>query len=219
VKDAPGPAPAPARVAGITLRCTYCHGALEATVHCAGCLAPHHADCFAAHGRCSAPGCGARDVVKRGARAAWLSTALLLINMAATLTVVFVPRMGSPIPEPPPLAALSVSGPSFQSDHVEALVASTDVAVPVVLSKWSRPFFQSLVAEATSDATHVSLVEGWEGQASRVAVLVAAPGDRVTVTIRGERHDLTPAPGERAVLSLDGARRTIVRRVPIDPVE
>lgn len=45
--------------ARISLRCTYCHDALEraAAAFCAACLAPHHRGCFAAHGTCSAPGC------------------------------------------------------------------------------------------------------------------------------------------------------------------
>lgn len=49
----------------IRLACTYCHDQLVAAEgeFCAGCLAPHHADCFREHGECSAPGCGARRVV------------------------------------------------------------------------------------------------------------------------------------------------------------
>lgn len=43
----------------IALVCTFCHDALIRTDarYCASCLAPHHADCFRAHGRCSTPGC------------------------------------------------------------------------------------------------------------------------------------------------------------------
>lgn len=50
-----GPAPV-----AILLTCTYCHGTLarREARFCAGCLAPGHADCFEAHGRCAAPGCG-----------------------------------------------------------------------------------------------------------------------------------------------------------------
>lgn len=49
----------------IRLACTYCHDALAVGdgEFCAGCLAPHHPDCFREHGECSAPGCGARRVV------------------------------------------------------------------------------------------------------------------------------------------------------------
>lgn len=44
----------------VGLRCTYCHDLLARGEgsYCATCLAPHHGDCFAGHGRCAAPGCG-----------------------------------------------------------------------------------------------------------------------------------------------------------------
>ncbi|MBX3468099.1 MAG: hypothetical protein KF878_14600 [Planctomycetes bacterium] len=50
----------------LRLLCTYCRGALERpdAAYCAGCLAPHHADCFAEHGRCAAPGCHGLEVVR-----------------------------------------------------------------------------------------------------------------------------------------------------------
>ncbi|MBX3472561.1 MAG: iron chelate uptake ABC transporter family permease subunit [Planctomycetes bacterium] len=35
---------------------------------CATCLAPHHADCFADHGHCAAPGCAERATVRAGVR-------------------------------------------------------------------------------------------------------------------------------------------------------
>ncbi|MGE0710612.1 MAG: PDZ domain-containing protein [Planctomycetota bacterium] len=63
------PAPAAAEepaLAGVRLLCTYCKDALAPleVVYCAGCLAPHHGDCFAEHGRCSAPGCEGQRVVR-----------------------------------------------------------------------------------------------------------------------------------------------------------
>jgi hypothetical protein len=52
----------------VALRCTYCHDGLAAgdACHCATCLAPHHPDCFAAHGRCGVHGCGGARVVRAG---------------------------------------------------------------------------------------------------------------------------------------------------------
>lgn len=52
----------------IALACTYCHAALSRgdAVYCASCLAPHHDECFREHGRCTAPGCGERLVVRAG---------------------------------------------------------------------------------------------------------------------------------------------------------
>lgn len=43
----------------VRLSCTYCHDGLvrELSVFCAGCLAPHHEECFRRHGACSALGC------------------------------------------------------------------------------------------------------------------------------------------------------------------
>ena len=50
----------------VSVRCTYCHGGLERSqaAFCAACLAPHHTDCFREHGRCSAPGCEACELVR-----------------------------------------------------------------------------------------------------------------------------------------------------------
>ena len=55
----------------VGLRCGYCHGALprEAGLFCAGCLAPHHAECWDAHGGCTAAGCGGRSAVRPQQRA------------------------------------------------------------------------------------------------------------------------------------------------------
>ncbi|MDF1666002.1 MAG: hypothetical protein P1V97_29870, partial [Planctomycetota bacterium] len=43
----------------ITLSCCYCHDSLARSqaVYCASCLSPHHGECFAEHGLCSAIGC------------------------------------------------------------------------------------------------------------------------------------------------------------------
>lgn len=53
-------APSPAELGvRLHLTCIYCHAAAdrEEALFCASCLAPHHEECFATHGRCSAPGC------------------------------------------------------------------------------------------------------------------------------------------------------------------
>lgn len=53
-------------VAGISLRCAYCHAALarDEAAFCAACLAPHHEECWVEHGRCTAPGCAETRVVR-----------------------------------------------------------------------------------------------------------------------------------------------------------
>src|SRR5581483_3747020 len=59
----------PSASVAVVLACTYCKGQLagERKVHCAACLAPYHADCFAEHGRCAIAGCAeTRFVEARG---------------------------------------------------------------------------------------------------------------------------------------------------------
>lgn len=50
----------------IAVSCSFCRGGLvrAQTVYCASCLAPHHQDCFAEHGRCSVMGCAETQVVR-----------------------------------------------------------------------------------------------------------------------------------------------------------
>lgn len=67
---APGPGVDPARVEAvgrlISLSCSFCRGRTtrEEIVFCASCVAPHHAECFATHGRCALPGCEERSTVR-----------------------------------------------------------------------------------------------------------------------------------------------------------
>ena len=63
--------PDPAAPAGSTeltlgVRCSYCHDGLVRSEagYCASCLAPHHADCFLEHGRCSVAGCDESALVQ-----------------------------------------------------------------------------------------------------------------------------------------------------------
>lgn len=65
---APEPSPDAPRIV-IALACVYCHDGLERRQarYCASCLAPHHGECFAAHGHCAAPGCSEVQVVRAGA--------------------------------------------------------------------------------------------------------------------------------------------------------
>jgi len=52
----------------VAVSCCYCHDRLSRAraAFCATCLAPHHPDCFAAHGGCSAPGCPGAELVRPG---------------------------------------------------------------------------------------------------------------------------------------------------------
>jgi hypothetical protein len=50
----------------VAVSCCYCHDRLQRdqAAFCAACLAPHHPDCFQAHGRCATPGCAGVDMVR-----------------------------------------------------------------------------------------------------------------------------------------------------------
>lgn len=50
----------------VRLACTYCkgEGARSELAFCGACLAPHHRDCFAEHGRCSVQGCAGEAVIE-----------------------------------------------------------------------------------------------------------------------------------------------------------
>lgn len=73
----------------VAIACSFCKGKLAKTgaVYCAGCIAPHHEDCWEEHGRCAA--CAAREFVKstisvrpaRRRRRGWLiATAGVLVG-------------------------------------------------------------------------------------------------------------------------------------------
>jgi hypothetical protein len=57
---------APAPGVKIAIACCYCHATLEraAACYCASCLAPHHDECWRAHGHCAAPGCDETQSVR-----------------------------------------------------------------------------------------------------------------------------------------------------------
>src|SRR4029077_3906468 len=84
------------REPALAITCTYCKGRLERRepVYCAGCLAPHHGDCWEEHGRCAPCGVprhvrpehtAARPRRRRGPRFATLAAASIagLVGAAA----------------------------------------------------------------------------------------------------------------------------------------
>ena len=97
---APGPVVDPQRVEAvgkkIALGCSYCHARAEReeVVFCAACLAPHHAECFRAHGRCSLPGCEETGTVRparlgpvaRGGKRRALLSILGTMSVAAAIS-------------------------------------------------------------------------------------------------------------------------------------
>lgn len=109
-RSVPGPAPDPDVVAEVgrrvSLACSFCHAKTSRgeTVFCASCLAPHHADCFRTHGRCSLPGCGEEQTVRPGDRSTrrsstrWSAGLVLaaVASGAATLLLAPWPRAAEP---------------------------------------------------------------------------------------------------------------------------
>jgi hypothetical protein len=127
----------------VSIACTYCHGSLfrPEAVYCASCLAPAHEDCFARHGRCSAPGCGQEAFVRatrplaaaaprERPRPRQLAMPLVAIGLGAVgAALVASSRPASPThaqPKPPPTVSAPV-GPeaplddSFLKDAKELL--------------------------------------------------------------------------------------------------
>lgn len=93
------------------LRCTYCHGALAPAQAraCADCRAPHHLECLQAHGRCAAPGCGGRRVLRPAASPArWRPLVAAAAGLLGAVGLVLVAGRavsvtpGAPIPDTPP---------------------------------------------------------------------------------------------------------------------
>lgn len=104
-KPASGPegAPDPSAVSDvrsrISIACSFCHGKTSPgeAVFCATCLAPHHADCFRTHGRCSVAGCGEQRTVRpagppgRPSSRTWLVPVALSAAVALLTVLLLMP--------------------------------------------------------------------------------------------------------------------------------
>jgi len=98
VAEAPDPQRVAATGAKISLACSYCHDRTQRAelVFCAACLAPHHEECFAEHGRCCMLGCEERSTVRptagveprpRAHRRRWHGRGLIVFALAVGLPV------------------------------------------------------------------------------------------------------------------------------------
>lgn len=139
------------------LRCTYCHDALtrDEAAFCAGCLAPQHTVCRQEHGRCAAPGCAERAVVRprrprrappaRGAgdrpgpRALTSDGGLVVVATLSALAagsglLVGLNAGGERAAPPPPRSAPVVipAGPPPRHDWVELQAAGLTIAVELL---------------------------------------------------------------------------------------
>jgi hypothetical protein len=73
----------------LQLACATCSGGLEEAVYCASCLAPHHAECFT---KCTVHGCSGTKIVSSRAPRRSLAAPLVLVGLAAVVTVFCVQR-------------------------------------------------------------------------------------------------------------------------------
>ncbi len=229
---APGEVAAPAPAVRPRVRCTYCHDALDdggPAVHCASCLAPHHDDCHAEHGRCAAPGCDdprglIADPAGRPARRATRARAgkaapwrRVLVGLAlVTLALVALAALGWPREAPTPPTSRPRSAPRAEPaprsepspptrvvllERVsrEVALVARDFRLPVALARGER-----LVVEADPRGyTHVVLRPADASPSARArARFVAEPGDAVEAVTgpRGARERLRAGPGEAIVL-------------------
>ncbi len=70
----------------VSLACSFCRGSLarDQAVFCAGCIAPHHRECFAEYGQCAILGCGSvRTVVSAPGRRRRAALVLAMIGASA----------------------------------------------------------------------------------------------------------------------------------------
>lgn len=123
----------------VRLRCTFCHDGLAArtAVYCAGCLAPQHGECWAEHGRCAAPGCESREVVRRGAGPTpprrGKRGALLVLGLACAGGAAALAWRGR-VPGPPDLA------PAVPTTTLDSVSSPDAAALPPPATAVEPPF-------------------------------------------------------------------------------
>mgnify|MGYP001241435653 CR=1 FL=1 len=129
----------------VHLRCTWCHDRLESlAVHCAGCLAPHHEECFREHGRCAAPGCAERRLLRpetpsaraprrrpRWARPGRLQVSVVVgLGLAVLAATWSLGRRGGPTTLARPTRAAELGDGGFAAELGDGGLAAELVAAP-----------------------------------------------------------------------------------------
>jgi hypothetical protein len=136
----------------IALVCSFCHDVLarNEACYCASCLAPHHDDCFKAHGRCSAYGCDETATVRpRRSEVPLASPAPRRKRRRAPVLAVAFALAGGVAA----VAALVPRGPRLVSLHVQSAPLAEVVAA--IVSRARTPIFvdQDVSAVVTLDVT------------------------------------------------------------------
>lgn len=165
----------------VGLACSFCRDRLARpdVVYCAECLAPHHLECFRAHGRCCLPGCEttrfvrpqeAEDAAPRPRRRGLLVAGLGLCS-AAALTAGAAQLYYSVIklryPRPTPLAEV------LQPRAVPAQPGWTSPEVAVQLEAVNEPLGAVLDRLAADAETTILLAPELRAQ----PITVSASGD------------------------------------------
>jgi hypothetical protein len=225
------------------VRCTYCHDGIERgdAVHCASCLAPHHAECHGGHGRCAAPGCDdpralvpdpdgrpARAVIGTGPKEKprarrWRALAALLLLAPLSAWLAW-PREEAVAPATvahAPVVFRAVAQQVVERERVvlverisrDVALVARDFRLPVTLAAGER----LVVQPGARGYTHVVLEPPAGSGRAPEARLVAEPGDPIDVVTgpRGSTERLRAGPGEAIVLEPvgpDGAMRVALER-------
>ncbi|MBX3468003.1 MAG: tetratricopeptide repeat protein [Planctomycetes bacterium] len=244
-KDAAPAAPqVVAALPGVSLRCTFCHDGLprEEASFCAGCLAPHHDDCFGRHGRCAAPGCGEVRLVRpraadqrlsrRRPRALLAAASVLVAGLvgAAAARIAWEPV---PVAAPPfdPVRAFE----EYKRLDQEAMAAFR--ALVMAERAGNAPLAQVKRAEAHAKWTRAIDIlnrilddhrephgtvnpayEGYEEEMGRVAQVLVDLEKRAQGGPAQERDPLVRARERLAAGDLAGARTDLDRALALDPM-
>jgi hypothetical protein len=156
----------------VSLTCTYCKDRLErpTAVFCAGCLAPHHADCFEEHGRCAA--CREKRFVHpsapaRPGRGRGLATVLAVALSGAVAAAALVEWRGSS----PAVAAAGAGAAS-----------ATPAPVPVPAETGEH----AVALDVEDQPLQVAIAE-LNRQGGRKRLFTNAPGARVSFHSSGAK--------------------------------
>lgn len=189
----------PATRLNVRLSCAFCHGeaARGDTVYCAACLAPHHAECFAAHGTCSVLGCQETRTVRPDLPAASARPALLrglglaaAVLLAATGGVLVGSRREPKRYSPPRAATDTLDAPLLVSAELErGVVSDPNQPVSLVVSLTARetgqagdraPVRIALVVDCSSSMADGDKMSGAR-RATEAFLSGLGPQDRFTV--------------------------------------
>lgn len=162
-----GPAPR------VRLRCSWCHEHLprDEGAFCAACLAPHHADCHALHGRCAGPGCREEALV-RPARSRLITRgqALLVLTLASLV------------------ATLGTSALRLAPAAAHAPVVSAPAPPEVVSRLEERPASPRRAVEVRTEDGFVQRVDLARGEALLVR---GCPAGREVLAVRAGEEPFT----------------------------